>query len=924
MSDPWPSPAEYQAMMKNPKRAFKDPKFQDCVIEQLPNGLPRPRAGNFAAVYKATLPGGEDWAIRVFTRRSPERRARYNSICQYLDQKKLKSMVGFSYSDEGMRVLVKGQLRDYPLLQMEWVSGQTLQEFARQRCRQMDGTALERSAENWIELVRELNAARIAHGDLQHGNVMVNTAGELKLVDYDCMCVPKLEGEPALEGGLPPYQHHARNGDTKLFAGLDRFSALFILVSLKALAAAPQLWDQFVEPPEGSDRPIRDSLLFDASDFAAPQQSELLRELRRSPDKKVQKWTDDLLGCWKRPKLEDIPPLDDFANDFEALKQLLDAYRYDEAVKLADQQTSTPPKGLIADLKIARERVKSRLELVTAVQQGDEAQMQKLAASNLLANYPLAQPELLIAKDAAKVVPILAELERALKQQQVRQLVQIWDAHASLIQTRVSAARLRGPVDEWRQRNQLCDRVLADLQQPQCDFLRLEHSTTELDRLGGHPELLSKRADVDRMIHRGRAWRSWTQVPKQISAEVDAALVAQWNESLFAGWPTAEAERLRFTEAQERLNVWTRLKQVVPASDQCLTLAEETEITRRAASSPEDYDPRLVPRIKLARRRQQAVKHVQAALQQPREEPLVAAYQTLRGLNARSLLAVDQRERLELAEARMPKLQGLSAVPQDPRLDDPQIAQQRDQQLLEIWDDHLLQGCADAQAWRALWAAARQRRPKLEKLTAALDAGDTATVVDLMECPELRDFPLPQEVRDQIGAAEKDIAASRRLRQVLQQGSPQAMQQAFDVRVIQQHPQQFQPLGPVIRKLVASEILPLSKSGLRSQGVKMRSTPKSTLLTGDARWSWPLPRLTDRCLLLVTPKRVASTDTPESCTVGLRMEVTRRDYEGAGCRTIVAPMSCRDHFVVVWALVDVGFEQWWSEPVVLGRLGAAT
>jgi len=41
-----------------------------------------------------------------------------------------------------------------------------------------------------------------------------------------------------LEIGLEPYQHPGRDFETKLFPGLDKFSALVIYVALRALAAA--------------------------------------------------------------------------------------------------------------------------------------------------------------------------------------------------------------------------------------------------------------------------------------------------------------------------------------------------------------------------------------------------------------------------------------------------------------------------------------------------------------------------------------------------------------------------------------------------------------------------------------------------------------------------------------------------------------
>ena len=132
-----------------------------------------------------------------------------------------------------------------------------------------------------MRLVAELRGAGIAHGDLQHANVLVTPRGYLKLVGYDGMCVPALRGRPNLETGLAPYQHPQRNEHTRLSANLDHFSALVIYVALRALAASPSLWSRYIEQ-SGYDK-----LLFRSEDFRDPDQSALYRDLLRSPDAAV-------------------------------------------------------------------------------------------------------------------------------------------------------------------------------------------------------------------------------------------------------------------------------------------------------------------------------------------------------------------------------------------------------------------------------------------------------------------------------------------------------------------------------------------------------------------------------------------------------------------------------------------------------------
>ena len=110
-----------------------------------------------------------------------------------------------------------------------------------------NGEAVGFIADRWLDAVKELADASIAHGDLQHGNVMVTPGNEIKLVDYDCMCVPALVGRRNLEVGVEPYQHPQRNAKTLLSLDLDHFSAMVIYVALRALSVEPQLWIKYVE-----------------------------------------------------------------------------------------------------------------------------------------------------------------------------------------------------------------------------------------------------------------------------------------------------------------------------------------------------------------------------------------------------------------------------------------------------------------------------------------------------------------------------------------------------------------------------------------------------------------------------------------------------------------------------------------------------
>jgi hypothetical protein len=86
--------------------------------------------------------------------------------------------VPFSYIPGGIKV----QGKPYPLVKMQWVQGESLSAFVGRSIGYPD--TLLSLAKVWMQLLSDLKAANIAHGDLQHGNVLV-VGDRLRLLDYD-------------------------------------------------------------------------------------------------------------------------------------------------------------------------------------------------------------------------------------------------------------------------------------------------------------------------------------------------------------------------------------------------------------------------------------------------------------------------------------------------------------------------------------------------------------------------------------------------------------------------------------------------------------------------------------------------------------------------------------------------------------------
>ena len=146
-------------------------------------GLPKLISGNFAAVFPVTSVSGHRYAVKCFTREVPHQLQRYMMISEHLSERKPWWATDFRFIQDGIQV----DTGRYPILRMNWVSGRTLTRWISENINRPE--ALSSLAKRFDQLVDDLAAAGIAHGDLQDGNLLVAENGRLHLVDYDGMYV---------------------------------------------------------------------------------------------------------------------------------------------------------------------------------------------------------------------------------------------------------------------------------------------------------------------------------------------------------------------------------------------------------------------------------------------------------------------------------------------------------------------------------------------------------------------------------------------------------------------------------------------------------------------------------------------------------------------------------------------------------------
>jgi eukaryotic-like serine/threonine-protein kinase len=277
-----PTAEDYLKAVQQPWLVFEQPQLRAATFDVHPLlGIPVPASGTSAIVFKATV-DGKSQALRFLTRPDAASQQRYTMLNRYFAEHGLTGDVATSqWMDDA--ITVNG--RKWPMLRMQWVEGKTLNTYVDDLVEAGDTAGLRSLAGSWRGLVQRIQTARFAHGDLQHGNVMVEKDGTLRLVDFDSAWIDPFAGsKPPTESGHRNYQRPARPWGP----WMDTFPGLVIYVSLLALARNTKAWDQLHNG---------ENLLFRSEDFVPPHETQAWWQVAQLNDPQVGAMADRLKVC---------------------------------------------------------------------------------------------------------------------------------------------------------------------------------------------------------------------------------------------------------------------------------------------------------------------------------------------------------------------------------------------------------------------------------------------------------------------------------------------------------------------------------------------------------------------------------------------------------------------------------------------------
>lgn len=254
--------------------------------------------GGFSVVFPYRTANGEKWAFRCWHSDIKNSKKRYETISNSIKNAKLSFLCEFQYIDKGINV--EGNI--YPTTRMRWIDGITIKDYICQNRNSKD--LLIALADNFLKMTQALHAQSLAHGDLQHGNILVDKNHQLYLVDYDSFYCPRLKGEADTVTGLADYQHPARLSNKFVSEKLDYFSELVIYLCILAIAENPVLVDKY--KVNDADR-----LLFSKEDFADIKNSEVYRDIQ-GLGKELQELLDVLDAYLKCSSIDELLPFESY------------------------------------------------------------------------------------------------------------------------------------------------------------------------------------------------------------------------------------------------------------------------------------------------------------------------------------------------------------------------------------------------------------------------------------------------------------------------------------------------------------------------------------------------------------------------------------------------------------------------------------
>jgi serine/threonine protein kinase len=296
----YPSRTDIVTAMRNPQVSFKAHELIGGSVIQKGSRIIQ-YSGGYTTVFPFHTKDSKKVAVRCWIADIGDAKKRSQEISTYLNSLNNPYFCEFKYIDDA--ILISGSI--YPIVVMDWVDGKPLKEYINDNISNLK-LILPKIANNFKQMVEYFHKENIAHGDLQHGNILVKEDGSLIIIDYDSMFIKPLEGMTDAIKGLPGYQHPSRNQNKLINHKMDYFSELVIYLSLLAFDQYPNLWNKYYETED---------LLFSKEDFHNPTNSQVINTFLSSSNQTIKELTQRLKEQLSKSDIMDLQPLEELLID---------------------------------------------------------------------------------------------------------------------------------------------------------------------------------------------------------------------------------------------------------------------------------------------------------------------------------------------------------------------------------------------------------------------------------------------------------------------------------------------------------------------------------------------------------------------------------------------------------------------------------
>lgn len=250
-------------------------------------------SGGFSTVFAFIKKNEKKVAVKCWTADIGDAEKRIRIVSEFLKDIQAPYFVNIHYHEKALLV----NEERHAILIMDWIDGKNLKDYLNENIG--DKSEVLKLAASFLTMIKFFHQKKIAHGDLQHGNILVRSNGELVVIDYDSMFVEGLEEMNDNIKGLPEYQHPARKTNLKSHCRLDYFSESIIYLSLLVYAEDNSYWNYETE-----------FLLFSKEDLLQPDKSMLLKNLLESTNPKISKLAANLKFFLSCKNISDLKPLE--------------------------------------------------------------------------------------------------------------------------------------------------------------------------------------------------------------------------------------------------------------------------------------------------------------------------------------------------------------------------------------------------------------------------------------------------------------------------------------------------------------------------------------------------------------------------------------------------------------------------------------